>query len=314
MRKTKENKAITLIALIITIITLLIIAGISIIFVTSENGLLAKAKLSKEETLNAQNQEEQSLSTTNEFMDRFINGRTGDISSTTRSSTIISNTSISVSNIGTTGFKCIITPTVENISSILDYHIYIVNKNNSNEYYAYTSTTQEITINNLGSEAIYLVYVVAFDLKGGASQSNTLEITTLSGPVIAIDNAYYMYAYNTPYSATPEMISGYLFDGNTNNGGGYRGVLFTSSSYIEVTITKNILLYGYSHLYNDGGGSSGVNIVFEKFNGTSYVAYNSFPTDTSGNKYLIGEISPGKYRVRPQYNYVTLDELVYELK
>lgn len=314
MRKIKENKAITLIALIVTILTLLILAGISIIFVTSENGLLAKAKLSKEATLNAQNNEEQSLSTTNEVIDRFINGRTGDSTTTTRSSTIISSTSIAVSNIGVTGFKCTITPTVENISSILDYHIYIVNMNNSNEYYAYTSTTPEITINTLGSEATYLVYAMAFDLKGGASQSNTLEITTLSGPVISIDSTSYMYAYNTPYGATPEMVSGYLFDGNTNNGGGYRGVLFTSSSYIEISITKNILLYGYSHLYNDGGGSSGQNIVFEKYNGTNYVAYNSFPTDTSGNKYLIGELSPGKYKLKPQSNYVTFDELVYELK
>ena len=39
----KNNKGITLIALVITIIVLLILAGISIAMLTGENGLLNKA-------------------------------------------------------------------------------------------------------------------------------------------------------------------------------------------------------------------------------------------------------------------------------
>ena len=58
----KKEKGITLIALVITIILLLILAGISIIALNGENRLFAKAKLSKEKSENAQNQENLVLS------------------------------------------------------------------------------------------------------------------------------------------------------------------------------------------------------------------------------------------------------------
>ncbi len=50
MRKLKETKGITLIALVITIIVLLILAAVSIATLTGENGILTKAKTAKEET------------------------------------------------------------------------------------------------------------------------------------------------------------------------------------------------------------------------------------------------------------------------
>ena len=49
-KKFKETKAITLIALVITIIILLILAGITISAITGENGLLSSALKAKEET------------------------------------------------------------------------------------------------------------------------------------------------------------------------------------------------------------------------------------------------------------------------
>ena len=54
----KQNKGITLIALVITIIVLLILAGVSIATLTGENGLLAKAGNAKEEQAIAQAKEE----------------------------------------------------------------------------------------------------------------------------------------------------------------------------------------------------------------------------------------------------------------
>lgn len=54
----KENKAITVIALIITIIILLILAGITISTLGGENGLIARAKLAKTEQEKAQAKEE----------------------------------------------------------------------------------------------------------------------------------------------------------------------------------------------------------------------------------------------------------------
>ena len=56
--KTFKNKGITLIALVITIIVMLILAGVSIVMLTGENGLLSKVELSKVESLKAQLKEE----------------------------------------------------------------------------------------------------------------------------------------------------------------------------------------------------------------------------------------------------------------
>ena len=43
MKNTKEQKGITLIALVVTIIVLLILAGVSIAMLTGENGIMSKA-------------------------------------------------------------------------------------------------------------------------------------------------------------------------------------------------------------------------------------------------------------------------------
>ena len=50
MNKFKETKGITLIALVITIIVLLILAGVSIAMLTGENGILNQANKAKTET------------------------------------------------------------------------------------------------------------------------------------------------------------------------------------------------------------------------------------------------------------------------
>ena len=46
----KQTKGITLIALVITIIVLLILAGVSIAMLTGDNGILTQAQNAKEET------------------------------------------------------------------------------------------------------------------------------------------------------------------------------------------------------------------------------------------------------------------------
>ena len=63
VKETKKhfNKGITLIALVITIIVLLILAGVSIAMLTGENGVLTKATESKEQTGIAQEKEEITL-------------------------------------------------------------------------------------------------------------------------------------------------------------------------------------------------------------------------------------------------------------
>ena len=58
MKKLKrETNGITLVALVITIIILLILAGIAIASLTGDNGLFARARQAREETLTAQEDE-----------------------------------------------------------------------------------------------------------------------------------------------------------------------------------------------------------------------------------------------------------------
>ena len=57
----ENNKGITLIALVITIIVLLILAGVSIAMLTGDNGIITQAKEAKEKTEEAKRKEEQDL-------------------------------------------------------------------------------------------------------------------------------------------------------------------------------------------------------------------------------------------------------------
>ncbi len=69
MSKNKLNKGITLIALVITIIVLLILAGVAIATLTGDNGILTKAVEAKDKTETAKETEEQML----ELLEKQLN-------------------------------------------------------------------------------------------------------------------------------------------------------------------------------------------------------------------------------------------------
>ncbi len=54
MKKINKNTGITLIALVVTIIVLLILAGVSISMLTGQNGILNRASEAKEKTEDVQ--------------------------------------------------------------------------------------------------------------------------------------------------------------------------------------------------------------------------------------------------------------------
>ena len=66
--KLKTNKGITLIALVITVIVLIILAGVTISMLSGENGILTKAAEAKEITEKAQAEEQSQLSQLNNQM------------------------------------------------------------------------------------------------------------------------------------------------------------------------------------------------------------------------------------------------------
>ena len=71
MNESKE-KGITLVVLIITIVILLILAGIGIAVLTGENGLFTRAQQAKEKTIEAQKNEEATISEYMDEMDKYI--------------------------------------------------------------------------------------------------------------------------------------------------------------------------------------------------------------------------------------------------
>ena len=78
-QKLKNNKAITLIALVVTIVVLLILAGISISLVVGDNGLIRKSKDAKKQYEEAQANE---LAMTDEAGDLIDETVTGNLKGT----------------------------------------------------------------------------------------------------------------------------------------------------------------------------------------------------------------------------------------
>ena len=81
-QKLKENKGITLIALVITIIVLLILAGVSIAMLTGNNGILTQAQNAKNRTEEAQVEEENRLNEYNNIINNYVNGGTTETPTT----------------------------------------------------------------------------------------------------------------------------------------------------------------------------------------------------------------------------------------
>ena len=76
-QNTKSNKGITLIALVITIIVLLILAGVTIAALSGDNGILKRATEAKEQTNQKNDEETEKLAGYESTIDQYTNGATG---------------------------------------------------------------------------------------------------------------------------------------------------------------------------------------------------------------------------------------------
>ena len=106
-KKKKQAKGITLIALVITIIVLLILAGVSIAMLTGQNGILTQAQNAKEETQNAQRIENEVLNNYEQYIEGSING--GNLMSVTGYETTNTTVQDSLGNVITVpvGFRIV---------------------------------------------------------------------------------------------------------------------------------------------------------------------------------------------------------------
>ena len=71
--KIKSQSGITLVALVVTIVVLLILAGVSINLVLGENGLISNAKEARDKTKTAEVNEKTQLDSASDFISEVIN-------------------------------------------------------------------------------------------------------------------------------------------------------------------------------------------------------------------------------------------------
>ncbi len=75
--KNKQERGITLIALVVTIVVLLILAGVSISLVLSNNGVISKAKDARNQYAEAQTNDEKQLNEISDWIDTKVGDTTG---------------------------------------------------------------------------------------------------------------------------------------------------------------------------------------------------------------------------------------------
>ena len=73
----KNNKGITLVALVVTIVVLLILAGVSINLVLGNNGIIAKAKDAETKSAEARENDLKGMNSLIDQMESALNGNTG---------------------------------------------------------------------------------------------------------------------------------------------------------------------------------------------------------------------------------------------
>ena len=76
-KKLKDEKGITLVALVVTIVVLLILAGVTITMLFGENGIIKKAQEAKEATERDQQEIEHGLQDLYDLIDTILNGNSG---------------------------------------------------------------------------------------------------------------------------------------------------------------------------------------------------------------------------------------------
>ena len=75
--KSKQEKGITLIALVVTIVVLLILAGVSISLVLNNNGVISKSKDARDQYAEAQTNEEKHFNEVTDWIDTKVGDTTG---------------------------------------------------------------------------------------------------------------------------------------------------------------------------------------------------------------------------------------------
>lgn len=220
MKKVSKSKGITLIALIITIIVLLIIAGVGISMLTNENGILNKSKLAKENYNSAQQNEQDTLNK----IDEIISGtsRSGNANS---ESNIITSVDFEITATRMTSVVIQISSTASESNSVFGYHVFAVSKTDSS-IIAHMTENLSYEINGLSRNTAYTIIVKAYDKNDNYKVSASKDVTTTNG----------LYIYNVGDGDENWLVyrdSNTSFDLTSNN---YMDVTSNNGNYCALNV------------------------------------------------------------------------------
>ena len=105
LRKKKRNQGITLVALVITIIVLLILAGITLSMVLGPNGIIDRAKQAKEQTEGAALNEQEILNGVDSYINEQLSGTNSNSSSVKKDGSFDTAKGVNSPKITGTGLK-----------------------------------------------------------------------------------------------------------------------------------------------------------------------------------------------------------------
>lgn len=171
MKKSiKGERAITLIALIITIIILLILSGIAIATLTN-SGLFAKSKDAKNKYLNSVDKENEELAT----MNNYITSGRGD---TNKISDLVEEVTFEIKNVTGTTIQVQINAKSSNSSDVRGYFVY------KNGEVVAVGESNLITIKNLNFKTEYIIKCGIIDKNGKIKESGESKATTVEEEIL----------------------------------------------------------------------------------------------------------------------------------
>ena len=169
-KNLKRERAITLIALIITIIILLILSGITIATLTN-SGLFAKSKDAKNKYLNSVDKENEELAK----MNNYITSGRGD---TNKISDLVEEVTFEIKNVTGTTIQVQINTKSSNSSDVRGYFVY------KNGEVVAVGESNLITIKNLNFKTEYIIKCGIIDKNGKIKESGESKATTVEEEIL----------------------------------------------------------------------------------------------------------------------------------
>ena len=211
-QKLRKNKGITLIALVITIIVLLILAGVSIAMLTGDNGILTQAQRAKNETENAQIEEENILSDYENYLSQYTNG--GYVESKGVNAPVLKDGMELVTyNEETKSWEA------NNSSSAYDYVAGTGTDDNNSSRWA----NAKVTIDGVDSYFVWIpryAYKITYNSPEDISAGGTIDVKFLKGTSnIAADGTVCKYADDSTLNKETDYIIHPAFTSNVDLGG-----------------------------------------------------------------------------------------------